>query len=395
MRVIVPICRGMLGLGFYRDFHQGITEALRDLGHDPVVPSFAQIGQASASEAKSLALHVERSAALLDVCCWSYGFSEIAAAGGDGGAARPFERSDIAWLGMLFDHPYNQPIHAIRARRLLASYPDRGHPEQARLVYPGLQLASELFVPPAVRAANDRSADAVRAIDVLYVGNLDRGALQRAWRDTPAASAPERSDAEVRDAIADAALAEPERPLHLSVRPAIAALGELPPESYLYNHLRVVEWHLRHTFRRDAVLALARAGVRMRVVGGGWEGEDLPANVVRTARTDYDGLLRLAAQAKICLDASTYTEGANDRVFNYALNGTVCFTNAAGYLAPLFADGAMRFYSMKRLDGLVDDVRGLLQRPEALRAAGDAARARVLADHTWRNRLESVLPAMQ
>ena len=180
--------------------------------------------------------------------------------------------------------------------------------------------------------------------------------MRRPWREEPAQPGPGPSDAAVRDAITDAVLADPERSLHLSVREAVGRLGALPPDSYLYHHLRVVEWHLRATFRHDAVAALARSGVRMRVVGSGWDTVDLPANTVRTPSLDYEGLFRLAGQAKICLDASTYLDGANDRVFNYAMNGAVCFTNAAGYLGPQFPDGSMRTWR-HRLDEILPALR--------------------------------------
>ena len=393
----MPFCRGVPGAGFYSDFHKGITEALGELGHQAGVPSFAAIGEATEHDMRELWRHVSRgdSDVLLDLCCWGAALSERPFPERDRAAAPFFENSDMAWAGMLFDHPYNQLIHAIRARRTFATYPDLGHSAQARLVYPGLHLAGEIFAPPAARRQNDRSwpSPAARTIDVLYVGNLDARALSRPWRD-PSAGLP-RAEAAFRDAIADAVLAQPERSLHLSVAEAVRAFGPLPQDSYFYNHLRTVEWHLRAAFRRDAVVALARSGVDMRVVGSGWEAANLPPNVARTPPVDYEGFLALAGQAKTCLDASTYLDGANDRVFNYAINGAVCFTNAAGYLEREFPDGSMRFYSLKRPAELGDAVRALLARPEELRAAGEAARARVLAAHTWRHRLEALLPALR
>jgi hypothetical protein len=134
----------------------------------------------------------------------------------------------------------------------------------------------------------------------------------------------------------------------------------------------------------------------MRVVGKGWDRLGLPANVEFGSPTDYDGLFRLASQAKICLDASTYLDGANDRVFSYALNGAVCFTNADGWLRPALAgNDGVRFYSMGSLNELGDQVRSLLARPDELREAGSRARQVVLASHTWRPRVESMLEAMR
>lgn len=143
-------------------------------------------------------------------------------------------------------------------------------------------------------------------------------------------------------------------------------------------------------------MSLARSGVRMRVIGTGWDKIPLPANVELGAETDYDGFFCLAGQAKICLDASTYLDGANDRVFSYALNRAVCFTNAAGYLRrTLGEDGGMRFYSMRNPSELGEQVNMLLARPDELHEAGERARRTVLLSHTWRHRVSDILAAMR
>jgi hypothetical protein len=141
-------------------------------------------------------------------------------------------------------------------------------------------------------------------------------------------------------------------------------------------------------------MALAAAGVRMRMIGGNWSATTLPGNVVIEAETSYDGMFRLAARAKICLDASTYLDGVNDRIFGYSLNGAMCVTNAAGYLRDAFGEGEIGFYSMRDLDALGEQVKALLGRPAALHEAGQRARATVLASHTWRNRMEDLLRAI-
>jgi hypothetical protein len=160
--------------------------------------------------------------------------------------------------------------------------------------------------------------------------------------------------------------------------------------------MRAVECFLRYVFRRDAVVAIARSGVRMRVVGKGWDKIPLPENVELVAETDYDGFFRLAGQAKICLDVSTYLDGANDRVFVYGLSRAVCFTNAAGYLRPAFGeDNGLRFYSMGSLSELGEQVKSLLARPDELRESGERARHAVLSLHTWRHRVGHILGALR
>ena len=401
MRILLPFCRSVPERTFYQDFHQGVTEALRELGHEPIRFSFATMGEPPREEAQALYRQIERGnfSAVLDLACWGYGLSQITLVMQDGSKQPIFDVFNVPYAGMLLDQPYNQAINGIQARRLYAAYPDLGHPEQMRLVFPELRLQGEIFAPPAIRPENDRSAaqwGSSRDIDVLYVGNLASDSLERFWHNRANGYWHDSYNPVVCDAIADAALAQPDRSFHLSVQAALAQLGKPPPGFDFGSQLRAVECFLRVNFRYDAVVSLARSGIHMRVIGKGWDKIGLPANVELGAETDYDGFFRLAGQAKICLDASTYLDGANDRVFSYALNRAVCFTNAASYLRRAFGkNDGMRFYSMRNLSELGEQVKMLLARPNELREAGERARQAVLSSHTWRHRVGGILDAMR
>jgi glycosyltransferase involved in cell wall biosynthesis len=399
MRVLLPLCRTVREGLFYQDFYVGLIEALLELGHEPLRFPFATIGQPAMEEAEALYREVQQQKpdSVLDLCCWGYGLSQTALTRQDGKPVPIFDLFDLPYAGMLFDQPFNQAINAIQANRLYATYPDRGHGELARLVFPNLKLRGEIFSPPAIRPGNDRSARArsERDIDVLYVGNLVPEALERFWRDPANRLWRAPFVASACDAIADAALAEPGSSLLAGSRSAIAHLGRSSPGIDFNPQLHAVELLLRFTYRRDAVMSIARSGVRMRVTGNGWDAIALPANVELGGETDYDGMFRLAARAKICLDASTYVDGVNDRVFSYALNGAVTFTNAAGYLRDAFGEeNGLHFYSMRSLSELGEQVKALLARPDTLSEAGERARQTVLAAHTWRHRVEQILESM-
>jgi len=401
MRILLPLWRGTLQNTFYQDFHQGVAEALRELGHEPVQFPFAEAGRLAQDEAEKLYREVEKARpdAVLDLACWGFGLSRVTLTTQDGKQEPIFDAFDIPYAGMLLDQPCNQAINGIRAQKLYAAYPDLGHPEQMRLAFPELKLAGGIFAPPAIRQDNDRSAqrwESDRDIDVLYVGNLPSEGLERFWHNRTNAFWHESYDPEVCDAIADCALANPERSLHLSVRAALAQLGPLGPGFDFNSQLRAVENFLRFSFRYDAVVALARAGVRMRIIGRGWEKFALPGNVEPGAETNYEAFFRLAGSAKICLDASTYLDGVNDRVFSYALNRAVCFTNAAGYLRGSFGEnGGIRYYSMRNLAELGEQIKSLLARSDELRETGERARQNVLSAHTWRHRVGEILGAMR
>jgi len=165
-----------------------------------------------------------------------------------------------------------------------------------------------------------------------------------------------------------------------------------PAPQELADLVRMMELYVRSSFRRDVVLALARSGLRIRVVGRGWDTIALPESAERVAPIAYEQIFRLAGRSRICVDASTYLSGANDRVFNYALNGAVCATNATGYLQPAMGEEEwLYFYSLRELDALAERLHALLADPRRLRETGECAQRAVLARHTWRERLETIL----
>lgn len=401
MRILLPALNEIQGfgayqVGFYRDFQRGVSAALRDLGHEVVPFPFAHQEERSHGEVQALyqVLKGRGISAVMDLCCWGYGLSRYTLH--HNGRSLPiYDMFDVPYLGVLFDHPYNQAIGAIIAQRLHVACPDLGHPEQIRLAYPELRLKGTVFAPPAVRAAESGEVPNLqgRDVDVLYVGTLAPGALERFWRNPGNGYWRPEYDAELCDAMTDAALGEPERGLHHVFRDTMAQAGPRAPDFDLRSQMRAVEWHLRACYRRDAVSAVARTGVSMHVIGGGWETQDLPANVTRLEGVDYEEIFRFAERSRICLDASTYLDGANDRVFRYALGGAVCFTNAAGYLRGQFGDG-MRFYSLRDPRALADGVCDLLARPVELTASAERARRRVLEGHTWHHRVSSLLAAL-
>src|SRR6185369_11699249 len=263
MRILLPFWRDEPWRSFYPEFRQSVREALHELGHEAVEFPFATVAQPQQDEIDRLVgmLGSAKIDAVLDLACWSANLSHIVVS--RAGKQTPiFDLHGLPCVGLLLDHPYNQWIHRIRSRRLIAAYPDRGHPQQARLAYPGFAPHAEIFAPPAVRPANDHSAAAwsERDIDVLYIGNLDLEATQRFWRWPSAPADWHVHDPAICDAIADAALSEPGCPLHLSIEQALASVHGAD-RSALHPHLRAAEFFLRHTFRHRAVVAVANSGV--------------------------------------------------------------------------------------------------------------------------------------
>ena len=372
---------------FFQDYLAGIAQAARDMGHDTVSFGYAQIGEASPAERDALYRLVLNKDfdVVIDPCCWGYALSEARLWDGSSRGEALFDSIDAAYIGLLCDQPYYQPLQGIISNRLYAAVPDLTHAAQIALTLPALHLTSTCFTPPAARVENDRSLPwSQRDIDLLYVGNLKRDALERPWRHSP--------EAPHCDRLADRALASPDSPLHEVMLDMVREeqLAATPDDMMLW--LQRVEYFLRARLRQDAVRSAAASGLRMTIVGEGWEpptGGDWPSTVTIRPSLSYEEFFVLAGRSKMALDASTYLNGANDRIFNLLVNRCLPVTNASGWLAKEFAGQGMRFYSMKHLD----DLGSLLHQSLTTSLADemDAARSFALERHTWRQRLGTML----
>ncbi len=392
MIVLLPIVKSIPGGIFYQDAAQGLRDALVEAGHSVQWLMLEEVGVLSAAEAAAGVqwAHSGGDKLVIDLCCWGHALSEARLQGtAADGSANIYDTAGAACVGLLYDQPYFQPLASILARRLYAAVPDRNHPEQIALLHPQLQLAGTLFTPPAVRPQNDFSRPwAERDIGLLYVGSLAPGALHRLWHSLP--------NAKFCDAVADAALARPDVPLHRVALEVTAALGAVCTPADMSLLLREVEFFLRARLRHDLVLAVAAAGLPLHLFGSGWDGVALPATVLRHPPTDYAGMLAVAGRARIALDASTYLGGANDRIFHYALNGAPCFTNAGGWLQQEFSpDEGFHCYRMDALADLIAELADLQAQPQLLREQGERARALSLGGHTWRHRVETIFCALK
>lgn len=372
---------------FFQDYLAGIAQAARESGHDTVSFGYDQIGAASTAERDALYRLVLNHDidAVIDPCCWGYALSQARVWDGSSQGEALFDSIDAAYIGLLCDQPYYQPLQGIQSKRLFAAAPDLTHAAQIALTLPALSLRSTAFVPPAARVENDRSLPwAKRDIDVLYVGNLKHDALDRPWRHSP--------ESPFCDQLADRALASPDVPLHEVMLNMMREEQLAATSDDMMLWLQRVEYFLRARLRREAVRSAAASGLRMTVVGEGWDAGDRyawPSNVTIRPPLSYEEFFVLAGRSKMALDASTYLNGANDRIFNLLVNRCLPVTNASGWLAQEFAGQGMRFYSMKNPDNLG----ALLQQSLSTSLADemDATRRFALEHHTWRQRLGTIL----
>ncbi len=159
MRIVLPYLAAGTQSWFYTDFQDGLLQAARELGHEPIRLKFGAIGTVAPSEKENLYISLAAGCgAVLDICAWGYALSQVRVWDGSETGEPIFDSHEAPYVAMLYDQPWLQKgLPAVHALRTYAAVSDRYHPAQIGLVYPQWALSGFAFTPPAARAENDRS----------------------------------------------------------------------------------------------------------------------------------------------------------------------------------------------------------------------------------------------
>ena len=158
----------------------------------------------------------------------------------------------------------------------------------------------------------------------------------------------------------------------------------------LMSKLTFIDLYVRFTTRGEAVRALADAGIKVNVFGGGWDQLECkkPENLIVGNSLDSVGCLKKLCQSKISLNVMPwFRDGAHDRIFNSMLNGALCLTDSSVYLDEILKDREnCRMYSTADIEALPDMVYGLLANPSGLQQIIDKGYNLAESAHTWEHR---------
>ena len=155
-----------------------------------------------------------------------------------------------------------------------------------------------------------------------------------------------------------------------------------------------VDMYVRNYMRGEVVRKIADAGLKITVIGKGWDKlENLhPENMTILPQDDSLGCLKASCEAKLCLNVMPwFRDGAHDRIFNSMLCGSVCLTDPSTYLMQELEEGqGVSYYDLKDLDSLAGQIRALLKNEDNLQKMADEGRKKALLEHTWENRARTL-----
>ena len=298
---------------------------------------------------------------------------------------------DGPFLDYVLDHPLFH-YNCLRAdlKNLNAVFVDETHESYARRYYPNLKKTVTMPLGAAEAVADWRKKEEKA---VLFMGTYD--SPDSVYELIKAA--PEPLGTYMKKLI-DMRTAEPNLPMEEAFRSLLTEEGEeISDERFalLMNAMYPVDVFIRDYFRKEAVDALVRKKIPVRLAGEGWHKYDGCQNVnVRTERQVTFGVsFEKIAHADILLNVSPFfNHGAHDRIFAAMANHCVSLTDENPYLKRLFTDRKeVCMYSLKNLSTLTECAGELLENDRLLDTVKEHAYRQFKDKYTWRKKAEQLL----
>jgi hypothetical protein len=153
-----------------------------------------------------------------------------------------------------------------------------------------------------------------------------------------------------------------------------------------------IDLYVRFHFRGEVVKVLVDNGIKVHVVGSGWELLDCehPENIIHLGAKSSLGCLNTIADSKLSLNVMPwFKEGAHDRVFNSMVNGAVCISDESLWMLDNLKGGEeIVFYRLNKLEKLPMLVKELLADQDRLQRIADRGYGKAREEHTWAARAE-------
>jgi hypothetical protein len=266
--------------------------------------------------------------------------------------------------------------------------------EAVRATYGPDRFAHLAFMPHAAVGAPALDADvagfAARPIPLLFSGSFQKPetAFENISRDL---------HRPLQDAI-DLALSREWIAPHLAVEQALSAKGfnmSDPDNRGLLRLAGRVDDTVRRTRRFEFLKAVGKARLPLHICGAGWD-----AQLYRFKHGTYHGAIEmtqmteLMRQTRVVLNTNVnFGAGSHERPLSALLAGATPFTDESAFYASEFGKDAMAFYHWRDLDGAMTKLQALLDMPAEAHAIAAKGHAKVLAAHTWPNRIAQIIAA--
>lgn len=294
-----------------------------------------------------------------------------------------YELSGSQYLGLLLDHPAFHTGRTARApAEAIMGVVDPTHIDYLKEACPGRPA---FFAPHGgIQGEHHKNSD--RPIDILFCGTgLNSENERKQWKDFPVS---------YQSMLVEAFEEFMKEPQSLD---ALLLLGAQKRHLYLPRHLLAamvvqLEIVIRADYRMEILKQLDEAGLKVTIMGNGWEHARFKHHELHPSVEHYEAL-KLMSQSKISLNASPqFFTGTHERVFNAMLNGAVAVTSGSRYYVEHFKDGEHYLgYDLAEFPRAIERVQQLLASAQKLKEISHEAKVIAARDHTWTARAQEYL----
>lgn len=153
--------------------------------------------------------------------------------------------------------------------------------------------------------------------------------------------------------------------------------------------------YYRYKYRNETVRVLLENGIEITCYGNGWENSEFIKypNFKYMGACSFDESLNHMTKSKITLNIMpTFKNGAHERIFNAALNGSVCLsTKTYAFKDDLVDNETILFYDLNNQEEMFEKINTILNNKEKFYEITKKARSVAEQKHTWAHRAKQIL----
>ena len=306
---------------------------------------------------------------------------------------------DIPYVALLSDPPYNDVTAKIgrSIKHLIVAYLDRSHLDFIQVVYPKGHIKIPLFMPYAGFAANDDALEEILAVKrEILVGFCASyyDYNERSW------SGADRVIRNLLDDVVEYFIHQPHVALLAAFNHVARAYGVSGPiiERICLRYMPPVYAFLRCYRRKKCIETALEAGLAVDIYGPNWEKAKLSSTGARLhGSVNFNQSIELYRHMKVLLSENAlFDSGVHDRVLSGMMNGAALVSDTSLYIKEMFTPGKdIMLYEWDDLGQMPQMIFELLTNEDCRIDMIKSAFAKVKKSHTWKNRAESIVRAVE
>lgn len=171
-------------------------------------------------------------------------------------------------------------------------------------------------------------------------------------------------------------------------------LADIDKCRQLLNMLANVCRTVINFYREKVVEIILAAGIKLHVYGDSWKnfaGQGKENLIIHPVISPEESM-EVMSQAKISLNVMTWHKaGMTERIANSMLAGAVCLSDETVYLRENFSEDEIVLFELNHLGELPEKIMRIIEDDDLRRKIAGNAYEKAHANHTWRNRAETLL----